>query len=119
MTCCGNRRALTGVASADGAWVEFQLIGPKAITVFGPLTRHQYRFSGPGARVAVETRDARSIEGGPNLRRVGEAYGTLGSRNSCNRGATTALVRLAMVASFFSGPGARVAVDPRDARSIE
>jgi hypothetical protein len=82
MTCCGNRRALTSVASADGAWVEFQLVGPKAITVFGPLTRHQYRFSGPGARVAVDPRDARSIEGVPNLRRVREPSGTLGSRNS-------------------------------------
>lgn len=82
MKCCGNRRALMSVAPADGAWVEFQFIGQKAITVFGPLTRHQYRFSGPGARVAVDPRDARSIAGVPNLRRVREPSGTPSSANS-------------------------------------
>lgn len=70
MTCCGTRRALAGAASADGTWVEFQYVGPTAVTVFGPVTRNRYRFPGPGARVAIDPRDARSIEGVPNVRRV-------------------------------------------------
>ena len=78
MTCCGNRRA--SVAAADDAWVEFQLVGPRAVTVFGPLTRNQYRFAAPGARVAVDPRDARSIDGVPNLRRVPASAATPSGR---------------------------------------
>jgi hypothetical protein len=70
MTCCGARRAQASAASAVGAWIEFQYVGPTAITVFGPLTRNRYRFSAPGARVAIDPRDARSMSGVPNLRRV-------------------------------------------------
>jgi hypothetical protein len=40
------------------------------MTVFGPQTRIRYRFPGPGARVAVDPRDARSMEGVPHVRRV-------------------------------------------------
>jgi hypothetical protein len=70
MSCCGGRRAAASTAATTGAWVEFCSVGTKAITVLGPITRNQYRFVGPGARVAVDPRDARSIDGVPNLRRV-------------------------------------------------
>jgi hypothetical protein len=70
MTCCGNRRALAKNVSADGAWIEYQAVGRGGLSVYGPVTRHHYRFSGPGARVAVDPRDARSIDRVPGLRRV-------------------------------------------------
>jgi hypothetical protein len=56
-----------------GAWIEFLCVGARAITVIGPVSRHQYRFAGPGARVAVDPRDAPSVDGVPNLRRVARA----------------------------------------------
>jgi hypothetical protein len=70
MSCCGSRRAAASAAAAADVWVEFHYVGQNAITVFGPVTRHQYRFAGPGARVAVDPRDARAIDGVKNLRRV-------------------------------------------------
>jgi hypothetical protein len=70
MSCCGGRRAAASAVAAAGVWVEFRYVGPTAMTVFGPVTRHQYRFAGPGARVAVDPRDARAIDAVRNLRRV-------------------------------------------------
>jgi hypothetical protein len=70
MSCCGSRRAAASAAAVAGVWVEFHYVGQNAITVFGPVTRHQYRFAGPGARVAVDPRDARAIGGVRNLRRI-------------------------------------------------
>jgi hypothetical protein len=75
MSCCGSRRAAASAAAAAGVWVEFHYVGQNAITVFGPVTRHQYRFAGPGARVAVDPRDARAIDGVRNLRRVPASSG--------------------------------------------
>jgi len=43
------------------------------MNVLGPVTRNQYRFPGPGARVAVDPRDAPSIASVPNLRRATRA----------------------------------------------
>lgn len=79
MSCCGSRRAAASAVTTTGAWVEFHYVGSSAITVFGPVTRHQYRFAGPGARVAVDPRDARAIDSIRNLRRV---LGSSGSRSS-------------------------------------
>jgi hypothetical protein len=59
--------------AAAGAWIEFLYIGTRAVTVIGPVSRNQYRFVGPGARVAVDPRDAPSVDGVPNLRRVARA----------------------------------------------
>jgi hypothetical protein len=73
MSCCGGRRAAARAASSDGAWVEFHYVGSTAMNVLGPVTRHQYRFPGPGARVAVDPRDAPSIASVPNLRRAPRA----------------------------------------------
>jgi hypothetical protein len=68
MSCCGSRYAPE--SSGDDAWIEFLYVGARAITVIGPVSRNQYRFMGPGARVAIDPRDARSVDGVPNLRRV-------------------------------------------------
>lgn len=70
MTCCGSRYRASNNTAAPDAWIEFLCVGQRAITVIGPVSRHQYRFAGPGARVAVDPRDAPSVDGVPNLRRV-------------------------------------------------
>ncbi len=70
MNCCGQRRASMAAPSADGAWTEFEYVGATAMNVFGAETRNRYRFAGPGARVAIDPRDAASIAGVPNVRRV-------------------------------------------------
>jgi hypothetical protein len=70
MSCCGGRRAAASAPFTTGSWVEFRYVGSRSMTVFGPVTRHHYRFAGPGARVAVDPRDARSLAGVPKLRRA-------------------------------------------------
>jgi len=86
MGCCGNRRlqaratgpaVLGGTEAAAGAVqrrtatapeVVFQYVGTTGLTVQGPITGKHYRFASPGARVAVDGRDAPSVRGVPNLR---------------------------------------------------
>jgi hypothetical protein len=84
MSCCGGKRRHwnreSSVASSDmgvsltpspeGPGVFFEYQGRTALTVRGPLTGRRYRFSAPGARVAVDARDAPAIVGVPNLKRV-------------------------------------------------
>jgi hypothetical protein len=48
----------------------FEYIGNTGLTVYGAVTRTRYRFLNPGMRVLVDVRDARSLAGVPNLRRV-------------------------------------------------
>ena len=50
--------------------VEFEYTGDTGLTVQGPITGRRYRFGGPGAKVAVDGRDAASVAGVPNLKRV-------------------------------------------------
>lgn len=50
--------------------VEFQYTGRTGLSVLGPITRTRYRFNGPGARVAVDPRDAASLTAVPNVVRV-------------------------------------------------
>ncbi|HSF39977.1 MAG TPA: hypothetical protein VLT87_09310 [Thermoanaerobaculia bacterium] len=45
-------------------------MGTTGLTGTGPFTGRRYRFDGPGARVEVDARDAPSMAGVPNLRRV-------------------------------------------------
>ena len=86
MGCCGNRRLqarATGPGTAAGAGASagvvqrraatspemvFQYVGTTGLTVEGPITGKRYRFAAPGARVAVDGRDAPSVRGVPNLR---------------------------------------------------
>ncbi|HTO80804.1 MAG TPA: hypothetical protein VMQ73_01160 [Methylomirabilota bacterium] len=87
MGCCGNRRLqarATGPATPGGTEatgtvqrraatapeVVFQYVGTTGLTVQGPITGRHYRFASPGARVAVDGRDAPSVRGVPNLRLV-------------------------------------------------
>jgi hypothetical protein len=70
MACCGDRRATAGAGAPTEVWVEFHYVGSSSLTVVGPATRYLYRFAAPGARVAVDPRDARSFDGVPKLRRV-------------------------------------------------
>jgi hypothetical protein len=70
VTCCEGKRAAVAAASGGGAVVEFEYRGSAALTAVGSATRRLYWFEGPGARVRVHPRDAASLDGVPNLRRV-------------------------------------------------
>lgn len=86
MPCCGKGRAELNqawgaattteppagevYASPSGATVEFEYVGTTGLTAVGPITGRRYRFDGPGARVAVDARDAPSLMAVPRLRRV-------------------------------------------------
>ncbi len=86
MSCCGGKRQTlvqplanpiqndsterTSLRHAETVWVHFEYTGKTGLTVLGPITGSRYRFSGPGAVVAVDRRDAPSIAAVPNLRRV-------------------------------------------------
>ena len=80
MACCGQDRAM---ASSGGRAVEargtepgsrsvlYQYTGATAMTINGPISGQQYRFSTPGSRLGIDPRDAESFAGVPNLRRIG------------------------------------------------
>lgn len=53
---------------ASAAW--FQYTGTTGATVTGGVTGRRYRFDHPGAIVAVDARDARSLAAVPMLRPV-------------------------------------------------
>jgi hypothetical protein len=90
MTCCGKKRAQarqTTQASRvlergeqtsvqhqpeRAAPVYFQYTGKTKLTVIGRETRRRYRFDSPGAVVAVDLRDRRSLAAVPTLRYVRE-----------------------------------------------
>lgn len=52
------------------AAIEFEYTGPTGMTVRGAGTGASYRFAGPGARLAVDPRDAPSLLAVPRLRRL-------------------------------------------------
>jgi hypothetical protein len=88
MGCCGKKRTqffARGVdppspepphnnpplrRPASPSAVFFEYIGETGLTAFGPITGRHYRFSAPGARVAVDGRDAPSVMAVPSLRPV-------------------------------------------------
>lgn len=89
MGCCGGSRRTgessggrrrTSVAQGRAARTDaqmrrhehayFQYVGDTAVTVLGPVTGRRYRFSVPGAVVAVDPRDRRSVAAVPTLREV-------------------------------------------------
>lgn len=91
MSCCGKKRtqyyhsgrpSLAPEPAADGLRrarhvqpatvipVLFEYVGKTALTALGRVTGRRYRFSRPGARVAVDRRDAPSLAAVPNLRQV-------------------------------------------------
>ena len=80
MGCCGNNRRPLPVENQDTPRVTFtppaptfqyfEYVGNTALTAVGNVTGHRYRFAGPGAAVEVDSRDAPSMAGVPNVRRV-------------------------------------------------
>ena len=48
----------------------FEYTGQTGLTAVGPITGRRYRFVEPGARVAVDYRDAPSLRAVPMLRQV-------------------------------------------------
>lgn len=86
--CCGNRRAQfpPGIPSfpppesahvaspvmqsAPPSRFTFQYTGGTGLTVVGAVTGRQYRFDGPGSRVAVDPRDRASVASINLLRQV-------------------------------------------------
>jgi hypothetical protein len=49
---------------------QFEYVGKTALTVVSPLTRRQYRFERPGARLEADVRDCAWLTFVPNLQRV-------------------------------------------------
>lgn len=88
MGCCGNQRRHFSVAAPTrpgardaratrigherkrAAYAYFQYLGTTALTVDGPVSGQRYRFDRPGATVAVDPRDRRSLAAVPKLRQV-------------------------------------------------
>jgi len=81
MNCCGRARAEASAPPArrgaplappeiSAATVNFEYTGATRLHADGPVTRRRYYFAHPGARLAVDSRDAASFAAVPNLRRV-------------------------------------------------
>jgi hypothetical protein len=86
MACCNDKRARWATSipggprmeaagtGASGApplrTVEFEYVGATSLRVTGPMTRAHYVFGQPGARMAVDQRDAPYMAAVPNLRRA-------------------------------------------------
>ena len=88
MGCCGNKRAALAQQNqkkairmaGEGAGqmqvrpanetVYFRYIGKTALSVRGIFSQRLYRFSVPGAVVAVDGRDAPGVAAVPNLIRA-------------------------------------------------
>jgi hypothetical protein len=51
--------------------ITFEYVGQTGLTARGGVTGAVYRFDRPGARVAVDPRDLRSLLAVPVVRRVG------------------------------------------------
>lgn len=87
MSCCGNKRQqihqattthqaelarpANAVVRPVNQFTYFEYTGTRGLTVLGPITGIQYRFTGPGTRVAVDIRDRASMLAVPNLRPIG------------------------------------------------
>lgn len=87
MACCGDKRrqiypdAASSVSPqaesavslsrvVDPSYVYFEYVGQRGLTVRGSITGQIYRFASPGVRVAVDRRDAPSVNAIPKLRRA-------------------------------------------------
>lgn len=79
MGCCGKTRRpqpaenngfQSTIALPPVTFQYFEYVGRTGLTAIGPVTRQRYRFATPGSVVAVDSRDAPSMSGVPNLRRT-------------------------------------------------
>ena len=76
MSCCGKMREQAGGPTpptgnvVEGATAEravlFRCMGA-GVAAYGPITGRRYDFSGPGATVAVDERDAAALAMVPQL----------------------------------------------------
>lgn len=84
MSCCGksdntngalrtfsdNPRMQSSQSGGHGPAVTFEYVGDTALTAIGAVTRRQYQFAEPGARVTADPRDFHSLLQVPVLRQV-------------------------------------------------
>lgn len=82
MPCCGDKRTRTSqfiagttrpaIPSSNSTLspVEFEYVGSTTLRTVGIATHRDYWFGHPGARVSVDGRDARFLDGIPKLVRV-------------------------------------------------
>jgi len=81
MGCCGQRRAAVSsaprvaqvarpVRQGSSESTLYEYTGTTGMTVYGRVSQRTYRFSQRGARLQIDPRDAPSLGGLPNLRRV-------------------------------------------------
>jgi hypothetical protein len=71
-------RPVSTVAASSGAAkpvaqpgrITFRYTGNKSLLVRGPWSGTNYHFSGPGATMSVDPRDAKAMGAVPNLRQV-------------------------------------------------
>lgn len=88
MSCCGRSRAQFQIqkphptlsptampgtvpaAPTQDAVAFLQYMGPSGLTAIGPVTGRRYRFDRPGARLAVDARDAKPLLAVQSLRQV-------------------------------------------------
>ena len=80
MACCGQRRAQVSMsgkmAKATKPYrptpraVLYEYTGTTGMSVTGPVSGLTYRFGLPGAKLQIDARDASSMAGLPNLRRL-------------------------------------------------
>jgi len=84
MSCCGRARSAARGPSAAAipltrrrpggppasAGIVFEYLGTTGLTAVGPVTRRTYVFDAPGARLAIDPRDAASARAIPQLRQV-------------------------------------------------
>jgi len=80
MGCCGKIRQALPVENNQArpitytppapSFQYFEYTGKTALTAIGVATGARYRFTSPGAAVAVDSRDAPSMIAVPSLRRT-------------------------------------------------
>lgn len=82
--CCGQKREQLNGSYSGGAprpaaaapspvrytTIYFEYTGSTALTVLGPVSGRRYRFSGHGARLAIDPRDRPSLAALPRLTQV-------------------------------------------------
>jgi hypothetical protein len=80
MSCCGKQRTnwkgesprILQAQPVNTGVVYFRYVGSQTITVVGSATGRTYKFSGAGATVAADARDAPYIAGIPLMEQVSD-----------------------------------------------
>ena len=80
MSCCGKQRTnwrgesprIPRARHVNSRVVYFRYVGKQAITIVGSATGRTYRFSGAGATVAADPKDAPVIASVPLMEQVSD-----------------------------------------------